>query len=398
MLGFLWRHQPFKAAYILWKLYATGIFWVPLWTVIALVPAFRPRRSWSILKTIKIQLIRRLVTVSSVTGPLFSEPDHNRFVPTLNGAGVWVNAAPELIIGPVKLWASMTGVLPARIPGYWMHPRGSTKHIASRPVAGEKVLYSLHGGGFTVGSAHPDHIFSNVARRIMDSSKTVRRAFAIEYRLSKASNGKRENPFPAALIDALAGYKYLIQVVGFAPEDIILEGDSTGGGLALSLVRYLVDHRDSGLLPPPGALLLLSPWVDLGSSHEVPPPPVRIFVADIDPEPTGWDDCKEAYIGPALGQGFADMNPYVSPAAKHPAADASFSNFPRTFIAAGGVENLLPQIRLLRDRMVRDLGTEDGGGRVTYFEAEDEPHDYLVFGFEPGTRNTLARLTNWLDA
>ncbi|KAL1745693.1 Alpha/Beta hydrolase protein [Schizophyllum fasciatum] len=399
MFAFLWRHQPFRAIYILWKLYTTGIFWIPLWVTVAVIPFFRPRRSWSVVKTIKVQLIRRLGDVSAVTGPLFSEPDHTDIVPTADGAGVWVNPAPDLIIGPVKLWASITGVLPARIPGYWMHPRGSTKAVGAPPVAGEKVLYSLHGGGFTEGSAHPDHIISNAARRIVDSSKTVRRVFAIEYRLSSASHGKRANPFPAALVDALAGYKYLVEDVGFAPKDIIVEGDSAGGGLALTLVRYLVEHIDSGLLPPPGALLLLSPWVDLGCSHDVPsPPPRRLFVADFDPEPTGWDDAKDAYIGPALGQGFADMSPYVSPASKHPAADVSFARFPRTFIAAGGAENLLPQIRLLRDRMVRDLGPAEGGGKVAYFEADDEAHDYLIFGFQPGTRNALARLSTWLDS
>lgn len=382
----------------MFKLYMTGIFWIPLWITVALLPVFRPRRSWSILKTLKVQLIRRLGDVTAVTGPLFSEPDYRGIVSVADGAGIWVNPAPDLIIGTVKLWASVTGAMPVRVPGYWMHPRASSKPIGLAPIPGEKVLYSLHGGGFTEGSAHPDHIISNVARRIMESSKTVRRAFAIEYRLSTAPPGRRAHAFPTALLDALAGYKYLINDIGFAPKDIIVEGDSAGGGLAVSLVRYLVDHPNAGLPAPPGGLLLLSPWVDLGCSHDVSPPPRRLFVADYDAEPLGWDDAKEAYIGPALGMGFADLNQYVSSASKYPPADASFHEFPRTFIAAGGAENLLPQIRLLRDRMVRDLGTVDGGGKVAYFEAEDEPHDFMIFSFQPGTRDTVARVSRWLDS
>ena len=48
----------------------------------------------------------------------------------------------------------------------------------------------------------------------------------------------------AALIDALAGYNYLVNTVGFHPTRIILEGDSAGGNLALALTRYLLEHRN----------------------------------------------------------------------------------------------------------------------------------------------------------
>jgi len=96
--------------------------------------------------------------------------------------------------------------------------------------------------------------------------------FAVEYRLSKHSPDEPAHPFPAALLDALAGYVYLTVTIGLAPDDIIIAGDSAGGNLALALVRYLVENAGliAGLPAPPMALLLLSPWADPGDTS-VPP-------------------------------------------------------------------------------------------------------------------------------
>jgi acetyl esterase/lipase len=97
--------------------------------------------------------------------------------------------------------------------------------------------------------------------------------FSIEYRLSKHIPGDELSyPFPAALSDALAGYVYLTGTVGFSPENIIIEGDSAGGNLALALMRYLVENAGliTGLPPPPMALLLLSPWVDPSDTAVTP--------------------------------------------------------------------------------------------------------------------------------
>ena len=65
------------------------------------------------------------------------------------------------------------------------------------------------------------------------------RIFGLEYRLSSAPPFKAANPFPASLIDAISGYRYLVEDIGFHPSRIVLSGDSAGGGIALNLARYL---------------------------------------------------------------------------------------------------------------------------------------------------------------
>ena len=89
------------------------------------------------------------------------------------------------------------------------------------------------------------------------------RAFQLEYRLSQGPPLPSENPFPAALIDAVAGYHYLVKVMGFNPSNILLVGESAGAGLAITLLRYLIQHVPS--LPPPAATLLASPGADWGT-------------------------------------------------------------------------------------------------------------------------------------
>ena len=74
---------------------------------------------------------------------------------------------------------------------------------------------------------------------------------AVDYRLAP------ENPFPAALDDAVAAFGSLIEQ-GFAAERIAFAGDSAGGGLALAAALAL---RDRGAALP-GAILCFSPWTD----------------------------------------------------------------------------------------------------------------------------------------
>ncbi|KAL1921830.1 uncharacterized protein VTP21DRAFT_10472 [Calcarisporiella thermophila] len=123
----------------------------------------------------------------------------------------------------------------------------------------QRVVYYLHGGAYYLGSTYTH-------RRLMGkiAKRSAARVFAINYRLAP------QHPFPAALHDALAGYLYLIsppEDLGLKPIDpknILIMGDSAGGGLTFALLLTL---RDSGLPLPAGAACM-SPWVDL--SHSFP--------------------------------------------------------------------------------------------------------------------------------
>jgi epsilon-lactone hydrolase len=129
------------------------------------------------------------------------------------------------------------------VAGWWCRPEDA--------VAGAAILY-FHGGAYVVGSARAyQHFVGQVAAR----AKAV--AFVPEYSLAP------EHPFPAAVDDAQACYRGLVEK-GFGK--IALAGDSAGGGLALVLLSLLVAKaRDVSALRPAGAAVL-SAWTDLALS------------------------------------------------------------------------------------------------------------------------------------
>jgi monoterpene epsilon-lactone hydrolase len=108
------------------------------------------------------------------------------------------------------------------------------------------VLY-FHGGVYVMGDAAlAAELASQVARR------TDARVISVDYRLAP------EHPYPAAVDDALAAYAALLDD-GIAASDIVLAGESAGGGLAIAT---LVNARDHGLALP-AAAFVMSPYVDL---------------------------------------------------------------------------------------------------------------------------------------
>ena len=123
-------------------------------------------------------------------------------------------------------------------------------------------MYYLHGGGYMMGSivSHRE-----LASRLARAAKS--RVLLIDYRLAP------ENPFPAAVEDAVTGYRWLLSG-GIKPEHIGTAGESAGGGLTTAT---LVTLRDNGE-PLPAAAVCMSPWVDMESNGES-----MVTRADADP-------------------------------------------------------------------------------------------------------------------
>jgi len=351
-----------------------------------------------------VKFLKHYIYVASKSGGFrfIPMPTHLAIVEGLNVKGLWIPPIPHLIVGDVRKWADQAGVDSIRIPGYWMEQEGSNREVGDAPRAGEKVIYHLHGGGYSTHSAHPTNPTANIPRGIMQHSESVMRSFNIEYRVSSGPPvSEITNPFPAALIDAVAGYNYLVNHVKFKPEDIIVEGDSAGGNLALALVRYLIenqsqtDHPEITIPPPPGELLVCSPWTDIGDSDVKPGSTLYNHQRYdfINLLSSGTLPNKLNFLGP-LGFAGANSNRYISPSSTAPTMEpVSFKGFPRTFISAGGAEVLLDQIRTLRDKMVADLGD----GNVEYYEAPGGIHDYMVLTWtEPERSETLRRISNWI--
>lgn len=109
------------------------------------------------------------------------------------------------------------------------------------------VLLYFFGGRYVVGTPRTGAV---IAARL--AQRLGARAFVPAYRLAP------ENPFPAAVDDALAAYRDLLDR-GIAPAQISLAGDSAGGGLSLAT---LLAARSVGL-PLPSSAAVFSPWVDL---------------------------------------------------------------------------------------------------------------------------------------
>ena len=331
-------------------------------------------------------------------GDIVPHPNHLAITEGPSVKGVWVEAAPHLITGDVETWASIAGVKPSRVPGYWLDKPGADIPVEQKPVPGEMVLYCLHGGAYTYLSGHPTDLTASIARGILRHCKPIQRSFSLEYRLSTTAPYPDANPFPAAVIDALAGYNYLVNTVGFAPADVVIEGDSAGGNLTLALTRYLVEYSGHpGLPAATNSVIVLSPWVDIGASHYGPSSSESLFHMDyVD----GREDIRacysrRAFVGPH-GLEAASTNRYISPASLD--VEADFKGFPRTFIVAGGAERLYDSIVTLKKRMVADMGEGGGEGQVTYYEAPDAVHDYLLFPWhDPERTETLQAISKWLS-
>lgn len=167
------------------------------------------------------------------------------------------------------------------------------------------MLY-LHGGGYVMGSPGSHAVAASRLARALD-----RPVLAARYRLAP------EHPFPAALEDARAALDALL-ARGRRPRDILVFGESAGGGLALAtLIETL---RCGG--PTVGALVCIAPWVRLtGSGGEL----------------SGW---ARAYAGDS-----DPSHPLISP------LGATLAGLPPTRIHVGEEDFLLEESIALAERL-----------------------------------------------
>ncbi|HEY3978174.1 MAG TPA: alpha/beta hydrolase [Streptosporangiaceae bacterium] len=218
-----------------------------------------------------------------------------------------------------------------------------TAEITIDGIEPRHVVLYFHGGVYVLGgAAQAAGLASQVGRQA--GAKVI----SVGYRLAP------EHPHPAAVDDALAAYRALLDN-GTAPADIVLAGESAGGGLA---VAALVSARDHGL-PRPAAAYLMSPYADLTlagttmqSKREVDvlmsPPALQARVADY----TAGQDAALGLISPI----FADL-----------------SGLPPLLIQAGTHEVLLDDaVRLARQAATADV-------EVTLDITPRVPHVFQTF-------------------
>jgi len=206
------------------------------------------------------------------------------------------------------------GFVPARcggVPGEWVGVRGGQR--------GPTTILYLHGGGYCTGSP--------LTHRAITGHLAVActaRVFVADYRLAP------EHPHPAAVEDAVAACRGLLEE-GVAAGDLVIAGDSAGGGLSVATALRL---RELGL-PQPRALVLFSPWVDLTLAGLGPLPPGEVMLT------LPWvRECAAAYLA-----GQDPRGPLASP------VGADLRGLPSTLVQVGTDELLLPDARRLHQRL-----------------------------------------------
>ena len=197
------------------------------------------------------------------------------------------------------------------VPAEWIVPP---------TAASDRVILYLHGGGYVMGSIATHRA---MVARIARASQA--RALSIDYRLAP------EHPFPAAIEDATATYRWLL-AQGYQPAKIVIAGDSAGGGLTLAALLSIRDAH----LPMPAAAVPISPWTDLGGTGES----IKTRAAR-DPM-VGGDrlyPMAKQYLGKA-----EHTNPLASP------IHADFHGLPPMLIQVGDAEVLLDDATRVADR------------------------------------------------
>ena len=175
------------------------------------------------------------------------------------------------------------------------------------------VILQLHGGGYV---AKIKNSYYNMATYYSEAGNGVS-VLSPDYRVAP------EDPYPAALEDAVTSYQWLLDH-GFDGQQIIVAGDSAGGGLAMALTMYLRDHA----MPLPRGIVAMSPWTDVTASGES-------YTLNYELDPL-FGNTKETmiYINDYAGD-HDKKDPYISPIYGH------FRDFPPMLIQVGSTEMLL---------------------------------------------------------
>jgi monoterpene epsilon-lactone hydrolase len=255
---------------------------------------------------------------------------------------------------PVPDDVLVTEVTAGGVPAHWLAAPGTDTG---------RVLLFLHGGGYELGSVRSD---GELAARLGRASGM--RVLFPEYRLAP------EHPFPAAIDDVVAAWRWLRTGQGLSVPSIAVAGDSAGGGLAVAL---LVAARDAGEALP-AAAALMSPTVDLTSS---------------------WASMTER----------AGQDPVSTPAMlRQFAADYLAGADPKTplasplFASLAGLPPLLIQVGtadlLLSDSERLATAAAEAGTDVTLQIGEGLPHVYQLLLGTPEAAQATEQIGKFLQA
>ncbi len=243
-------------------------------------------------------------------------------------------------------------------------PGGPVKgewHRYKKSEPGRTILY-LHGGGYYFGSAKSYRQFTfGLAREARAN------VFSLDYRLSEQA------PYPAALDDAVTAYRWLLDC-GVSPQNLIISGDSAGGGLTLALLLKL-QHKG---LPLPAGMVLLSPWTDLTSSGGSLDENAR---TDVMFKREMIEATAKKYYGRVYPE-----DPFVSP------LFADLSGLPPALIFVSQAEMLRDDALRLHERLL------SAGAKSQLIAEAGLAHVWPIFyGWIPEAKKAMRQIVGFLD-
>jgi monoterpene epsilon-lactone hydrolase len=228
---------------------------------------------------------------------------------------------------------------------------------------GESAIMYLYGGGYVISSPHARR---KLAGHLANASGA--RALVPRYHLAP------ERPFPSAVEDAAADYRWLLEE-GYRPERIIIAGDSSAGGLTVATILKL--REDATRLPAGG--VPISPWVDLACTAET-----------LETRATVDLTVTKASLQRMAGQYLQGANPRT-PLASPLYAD--LSGLPPLLIVVGGDEALLDD----SVRLTRAAGI--AGVDVTLYIGAGMQHIFPIYcGVIPEADAAVAMIGAWMRA
>lgn len=284
---------------------------------------------------------------------MFREATLNQPIETLDVVQTRTMAETAMgMVGTMPEGVEVTDIVAGGVPALSIVPAGA---------ADDRVLLYLHGGAYVMLSSR-SHLKLTAHLAVAAGCRAV----SIDYRMAP------EHPHPAAVTDAVAAYRWLLEQ-GYAANRIAISGDSAGGGLTLAT---LVALREQGL-PQPACAVPISPWTDLEGTGASMTTNVE---RDLLIPPQGMPRVVEMFLA-----GGDTRDPLASP------LHADFRGLAPLYVQVGGDEVLLDD----STRVVVKAAHAGGDVRLDVFPEMQHVFQAAV-GMLPEADDAVARIGAYL--
>ncbi|KAJ5140967.1 hypothetical protein N7448_004375 [Penicillium atrosanguineum] len=359
--------QPYKGIYTIFYL-----AFLPLRVLSILVyfipKTLRPNPTWTYHQAIGMRLFKLYFQFATdtelhVSKTLDPGSEKDRFV--------IIKPSSKLPCPYTGLVNHDPAIVPCPVGGVW---------YAESPKPGEvpeRVIIYFHGGAYVLGGVREYE--GGWGPRVL-ATRLACPVLLPQYRLSVDENAS----FPAALQDAITAYVYVLNELKVPASQIVLAGESAGGHLVLSLVRYLSENGKQAGLPLPRTGLLWSPWLDLTVGRDMMDQHPRRAQDYIFGSLSSWG------IRRFTPKGWSTTHPYISHL-----GNEIHSTVP-LFLHTGTTE-LMHEDHLKYAEAMKKNGT-----KLELFETPQAPHDSfgagLILGFIKEAHEVADHAARFVDA